>query len=489
MIPRLLTDNPYRVLGVCSNAPRKEILTNLNRMKAFLKVGKPVSFNLDMTALLPTVKRNEETVAYAQSSVELPMDQIANSLFWFANETATDAEALRHLQSGDLAQGKALWEKEDNVSSLVNRMACALIEGDSDALAKAADILFSNYSAQFCAMINETVNLSGDELTALFAEKLKQDGTFDLSRLGSAPGTSDCWHTAFSANVAAPLMARIDRAIEKSEEARGPEGIYRAGMELYEETKDLILQLKEELGEDDMQYEMEADKLGKAILQHAINYYNTSDNSDRVAKARRLQDLAAEIAAGEALRARLQANAEILENTIVGMASPEVEEEASAIDIILREYSAAPPELESVEYMLSRAKPYLAQMKEKVGLEDAGYLQISDIVAAAALNNVIDKINSLSGLPPIDANRDYTISVINRARNIMLSLDCMDITQEFYDQRYARNRYTIEDMYDKANGNVEQESSDDSGGCLGAIGKFILWFALAFLIGAIRSCN
>ena len=219
MIPQLLTDNPYRMLGVCSNAPRKEILTNLNRMKAFLKVGKPVSFNHDMTALLPPVQRNEEIVTAAQSSVELPMDQIANSLFWFANVTATDAEALRHLEAGDLAQGKALWEKEDNVSALVNRMACALIEGDSDALAKAADNLFSNYSAQYCAMINETINLSGDELTALFAEKLKQDGTFDLSSLGSVHGTSDCWHAAFSANVAAPLLAKIDRAVEKSNEA------------------------------------------------------------------------------------------------------------------------------------------------------------------------------------------------------------------------------------------------------------------------------
>lgn len=485
MIPQLLTDNPYRMLGVCSNAPRKEILTNLNRMKAFLKVGKPVSFNHDMTALLPPVQRNEETVTAAQSSVELPMDQIANSLFWFANVTATDAEALRHLEAGDLAQGKALWEKEDNVSALVNRMACALIEGDSDALAKAADNLFSNYSAQYCAMINETVNLSGDELTALFAEKLKQDGTFDLSRLGSTPGTSDCWHAAFSANVAAPLIARIDRAIEKSEEARGPEGNYRAGMKLYEETKDLIAQLKEELGEDDMQYEMEADKLGKTILQHAINYYNTSDDSDRVAKARRLQNLVADVAAGEALRARLQSNAEILENTIVGMASPEVEEEASAIDIILREYSAAPPELESAEYMLSRAKPYLAQMKEKVGLEDAGYLQISDIVAAAALNNVINKINSLSGLAPFGANRDYTISVINHARDIMLSLDCMDITQEFYDQRYARNRYTIEEMYDKANGIEEQEAQSSGSGGAG----WSILGAIAILMGLFRACN
>ncbi len=484
MIPQLLTDNPYRMLGVCSNAPRKEILTNLNRMKAFLKVGKPVSFNHDMTALLPPVQRNEETVTAAQSSVELPMDQIANSLFWFANVTATDAEALRHLEAGDLAQGKALWEKEDNVSALVNRMACALIEGDSDALAKAADNLFSNYSAQYCAMINETVSLSGDELTALFAEKLKHDGTFDLSSLGSVHGTSDCWHAAFSANVAAPLLAKIDRAVEKSNEASTPEENYQAGVRLYEEAKDIITKLKEELGEDDMQYQMEADKLAKAIMQRGIDYYNTSDEAERVSKSMVLQNYAAEIAAGEALRERIRTNNETLQETIIGMASPEAAEEASAIDLILREYSAAPPELESVEYMLNHARPVMAQMKEKVGLQDAGYLNISDIVANAALCKIIDKINSLSGLPPTDANREYIATVINNSMSIMFILDSMDMSQDFYDGRYAPNRRTVEQMYDQVNAAAGQTESSGSGWS-----GSLLWIAIPLLLGLIRACN
>ena len=106
-------------------------------------------------------------------------------------------------------------------------------------------------------------------------------------------------------------------------------------------------------------------------------------------------------------------------------------------------------------------------------------------MAAAALNNVINKINSLSGLAPFGANRDYTISVINHARDIMLSLDCMDITQEFYDQRYARNRYTIEEMYDKANGIEEQEAQSSGSGGAG----WLIWGAIAILMGLFRACN
>ena len=55
----ILQSNPYRLLGVYSNSPTKERLANHNRMKAFLKVGKPVSFPLDLSNYLTSVRDNE----------------------------------------------------------------------------------------------------------------------------------------------------------------------------------------------------------------------------------------------------------------------------------------------------------------------------------------------------------------------------------------------------------------------------------------------
>lgn len=49
----LLSHNPYRVLGVMANAPVKERVANQAKIKAFLKVGKPISFPLDLEGLLP----------------------------------------------------------------------------------------------------------------------------------------------------------------------------------------------------------------------------------------------------------------------------------------------------------------------------------------------------------------------------------------------------------------------------------------------------
>lgn len=72
----ILQNNPYRLLGVYSNSSTKERLANHNRMKAFLKVGKPVSFPLDLPQYLSAVNRTESVVADADARLTLPKDQM-----------------------------------------------------------------------------------------------------------------------------------------------------------------------------------------------------------------------------------------------------------------------------------------------------------------------------------------------------------------------------------------------------------------------------
>ena len=79
----ILRNNPYRLLGVYSNSPTKERLANHNRMKAFLKVGKPVSFPLDLPQYLSAIKRTEASVMAAEAQLTLPKDQLLYAQFWF----------------------------------------------------------------------------------------------------------------------------------------------------------------------------------------------------------------------------------------------------------------------------------------------------------------------------------------------------------------------------------------------------------------------
>ena len=45
--------NPYRILGVYSNSPIRDVVKNENKINAYLKVRKDISFPLDLPTFLP----------------------------------------------------------------------------------------------------------------------------------------------------------------------------------------------------------------------------------------------------------------------------------------------------------------------------------------------------------------------------------------------------------------------------------------------------
>ena len=83
-------------------------------MKAFLKVGKSVSFSLDLPQYLQPINRTETLVADADAKLALPKDQMFYALFWFIKTTPLDDIAFNHLIAGRTQQGGRNLAKERN---------------------------------------------------------------------------------------------------------------------------------------------------------------------------------------------------------------------------------------------------------------------------------------------------------------------------------------------------------------------------------------
>ena len=414
MISNLLSHNPYRILGVYSNSPKKDVLSSLNRMKAFLKVGKTVSFSLDLPQFLPSIDRDETIVSSAQASIELPMDQIKHTLFWFMKVTPLDDIALNHLLAGNIIQAKEIWNKKETVSSILNLMVCALIENDADSLAIKADTLFQNYSEAFCLTVNETIKLTSSQLTELFIELIKQDGTIELAKLMQVSGTSIEWRKIIGGGLVKPIIDEISLAISEAKSAKGSSANYRAGEKLMNSTKGSLSQLKGLLGVSDMQYQMIADKLATTILQCGINYFNETEDDDAPQKAMILQGFALSIAVGQVVKDRCKENVDVLKKI-----GPEyaIRKEMDAIGKLLKNFnnpssiysgspifdsysSASPFGIKKSKYseldilnLIRNARPELNKIKAKLGSNDDTYLKISSAIASAAINALVDIIN------------------------------------------------------------------------------------------------
>ena len=217
----ILQNNPYRLLGVYSNSPIKERLANHNRMKAFLKVGKPVSFPLDLPQYFSPINRTESSIADAKAKLTLPKDQIFYAQFWLVQITPIDAVALNHLIAGEIAKAEEIWQKKESASSLQNRIVCALIRNDYASAIALAEILYVNtsyVSKLTSAIVGTDRNIDVSNLIFAFLDILCEEaGTNKLFPVI----TNSIWKKHIVEKSVNPLINNIQDAINVAKKSKG----------------------------------------------------------------------------------------------------------------------------------------------------------------------------------------------------------------------------------------------------------------------------
>lgn len=456
----IINNNPYRILGVYANSPTKERVANEGKLKAFLKVGKQVTFPLDLSQFLPAASRTIESIADAKAKLTLPTDQIKYAQFWFLKVTPIDNVAFNNLLVGDMDKALQIWSKATNPSSLQNRIVCSLIRKEYGTACRLAEQLYT-YSGYTAQLVNSVS--SGASVPSSFA--------FDfLDTLCEEAGTSvilsaitnDEWRQHISEKAVAPIIAHIQSAVNTAKAARGkgPAESYNAGVKLMNGTKDDLAHLRRLLSTTDLQYQMIADKLGLEILQCGINYFNDTDEPDAATKAMPLQNYALTIVVGKMAKDRCQENVNILKKIIAELPPSQVSTEDKAIKDELREYNSLPDKIVYAVNLLNNTKPHLQAIKHKLGASNAYYLKISTTVVGNALSNVIAEVN--------EVQNDYDISIrlklglrldysqLNKIKSVMRSawnattlMDSFDMEYEFKSKRYNPNRSTLKEMCEK----------------------------------------
>lgn len=449
----ILRNNPYRLLGVYSNSPTKERLANHNRMKAFLKVGKPVSFPLDLPQYLSAIKRTEASVMDAEAQLTLPKDQLLYAQFWFVKATRLDEVAFNHLFAGEIDKAEEIWQKKDTASSLQNRIVCALMREDYRRAITCAETLYENplYSNQFVsAILGADGNADVASLAFRFLDVLCDEaGANQLLPFID----DDAWKSHVEEKAVKPLVDSIQDAIAiaKKSKEKGAEARLNAGEALRENTRSAFQQLKGFLSATDLQYQMIADKLGLEILQCGIDYFNGSDEPEAAHKAMSLQKYAQSIVVGQMAKDRCKENVDILQKIIDDLPPSEVYAEDKAIKEELRKYCQLPDKICHAVTLLNNTKPHVQSIKSKLGASNSYYLKISTQIVGNALINIIAEVNEAQTI--LSADKDdpkATLAAILGITHVKLALrnawkaivimDGFDMEADFKNGRYNNNR-------------------------------------------------
>ena len=440
----ILQSNPYRLLGVYSNSPTKERLANHNRMKAFLKVGKPVSFPLDLSNYLSPINRTEASVADAEAKLTLPKDQILYAQFWFLKTTPLDDVAFNHLIAGEIDKAEIIWQKRDCASSLQNRIVCALICRNYSCAITCAEVLYENtqYINQFVsAIIGTEGNIEVSNLVFSFLDVLCEE--VGINKLLPFI-TKNAWKSHIGEKAVKPLVDSIQEAVEiaKKSKGKGSNARLNAGEKLRKNTRNALSQLNKILSLTDLQYQMIADKLGLEILQCGIDYFNDSEEPDAAHKAMNLQKYAKSIVVGQMAKDRCKENVDILQRIIDNLPPSEVFAEDRAIHEELRKFCSLPDKIDFAEILLKSTQKLFVSMKQKLGVSNQYYIELSTQVVSNALHNVIEEVNAAQK----DKSEAYLAKVLVSAWKVTLIMDTFDKNEEFK-ARYLSNKETLFSIY------------------------------------------
>lgn len=455
----IIQNNPYRLLGIYSNSPIKERVANHNRLKAFLKVGKEVSFPLDLLGVRSTMTRTTAEVSDAEAKLTLPNEQLKYAQFWFVKVTPLDDVAINHLIVENINGAISIWEKKENVSSLQNRIVCALIT-DNYALAIAcAYKLYSSYTTDFVHTVLgnyqmiDTGRLAYDFLdvlcSAIGAQKL-------------LPYLADNdWKHYVRGQAIKPLIETLQSAIDiaKASNGKGSTARYNAGAKLMNVAKEELAQLKGLLSVADLQYQMIADKLAQEILQCGIDYFNATEEDDAPQKAGILQNYALSIAVGKLVKDRCKENVDILRK--IGkeyIVRRELEQLTAYIKDLRGEGISKDPlfalrllgigrTISDIRQIVDKSIPLLNTMKTKLGNTNVLYMNTSSAVVSSAINALVEIVNQQQTL---SWDKNELRSVIRNAVALMALLRNMNMDAKTRGY-YNRNKSTLDNINNQLN--------------------------------------
>lgn len=329
-----ILNNPYRIIGILSNATAKEIQARKSKVTAYSRVGKQIISEYDFP-FLDSIERDQNKIEKAFSAIQQSKEMVENSLFWFLKTNSFDETAINYLVNGDKEKAVEIWEKvttEKDITqknySCFNNLSTLKLLGESqeeikEGIQKKIKLIESDSFTNFVhSVAGEAYIIDNQKQVEIFINDLLKQFQGRLSNADTLKLFSNCNGTTqkyLSQKFTEEPVHNIESQIENTKKKRNENKInaFQFGLKLHKNTKSDLTLLKSLLGIDDLKYKMIADNLAKEIMQCGIDYFNESKENqsteEYLENAMQLNELADSIAVGKLTKDRAKDHITTLE--------------------------------------------------------------------------------------------------------------------------------------------------------------------------------
>lgn len=301
-----ISNNPYRIAGILSNATTKELEKQKGKIRAYTRIGKEINSDFDFQ-ILGSIDRTEDSINKAFSNLQQNQDKVNYSLFWFLNASPFDNTAIEYLKNGDKGKALEIWEKvtkgkdinSKNFSAFNNIGTLKLLSQYQNEIREGIKskikLIESDYFENFVHSIaDETLTIDNEKQLELFIDELliQLKNQYSSSEILATRALIEILNLFKPCNektlkylskksTEEPLL-KIESQIESCKQKRKADKgrTYEFGLKLFTNTKDDLSLLKSLLGKSDLKYKAVADQLANEIMQCGIDYFNESQEND-----------------------------------------------------------------------------------------------------------------------------------------------------------------------------------------------------------------
>ena len=454
----LVSQNPFRVIGVLANTSEKELLKQKNRFSAFARAGKIPSSELDFNFLSPLIRDND-TIRDAFSAIELAEDKIFHALFWFTNGNATDEIVIDNFKISNNVKAVEILEKFTKDKALTARNITYFNNLSSYHLANNAvfkglwvkfQILESEYFTEFVQEIaDKTAHINQekmiDRVITHFIHDIKTVKE-PLTKFGLPNGYV---RKALSQKLTGEDIAYIEKRISEvnGEDSENAITIYSVAKNLFTTSQEKLVSIVQVLGSDNLQYQLLSDKVAETLRSLSIKIYNnTSEDKNVLPKCQSILEDAYTLATQNQTIRKIEEDQNTLkekeneENSRIY--AEQVVEELNKLD-----HCALYPAIKYIKNTVTIA----SNLKRKTGNTEI-YQAICNAITIRSLNFCVEKVNEAQedfSRRASNGNQrqglDNLLSHVEWSLQIMNTISSLEKSSEI-NMRYTRDEKQLLDM-------------------------------------------
>lgn len=303
-IPRIIEENPFRILGVCSNASKREIIANKNKMLAFARLNKYVFFPTDMNQFMDPPSRSPEAIRKAEADINLAADKIKFAFFWFINLTESDKQALAQLSQGFVGPAENLWRSHRGFSAYINLACLSLMQGNIENFLRFTYLVLINEEELYnflkeigCG--SEQIDIS--QLTDTILRELHDNVGEEALIEAVEELHNETMMEKLNSLLTKSSLPLIERELRISDEVQLDDAnrAFAEGQRLFKSTSKEAKRLKTITKGRIVSVNLILDKLSERIAECVLAYFHTSFDPSTIEKVSHLMSFAQAIAVGD----------------------------------------------------------------------------------------------------------------------------------------------------------------------------------------------